>query len=127
MCVDAEQVGRRVLLGKFDVKEDDNAGDVVNDAFLLALPAEVALLDNSLGGLLCVLSIEEGLDDFSDLVVRDELPDTVTGNHDELVILAQVEFENFYIDRGVRPTRCHNNSNLNTYQPSYEDTYLVQQ
>lgn len=90
MCVDAEQVGRGVLLGKFDVEEDDNAGDVVNDAFLFALPAEVAFLDDGLSGLLCILSIKERLDDFGDLVVRDELPDAVTGNYDELVILTQV-------------------------------------
>ena len=86
--VDAEQVRRGILLGQFDIEEDYDACNVVDDAFFLTLPSEVALFDDGLGSLLRILSIVEGLHDLGDLVVRNELPDAVARNHDEFVIFA---------------------------------------
>ena len=74
---DAEQVWRRVLLNQFDIEEDDDAGNVVHNTFLFLLPSQVALLNYSFCSLLCVLRIEEGLDDPGNFIIRDEFPDAI--------------------------------------------------
>ena len=88
LLVDAEQVRRGILLGQFDIEEDYDTRDVIDYAFFLTLPSEVALFDDGLGSLLRILSIVEGLHDLGDLVVRNELPHAVARNHDEFIILA---------------------------------------
>jgi len=69
LCVYSQQIRRRLLLGQFHVEEDNHAGDVVHDALFFPLPPQVALLYDCFSGLLCVLRIEEGLDNLGDLVV----------------------------------------------------------
>lgn len=81
------------MLLELDVKEDYYASNIVHDTLLFALPTQVALLNDGLSRFLRVLSIVERLHDFGDLVVRDELPDAITGDHNEFVFLAEIELE----------------------------------
>lgn len=92
-----EQVLRRLLLLHLNVQEDNDARNVVHDAFFFPLPSQVRFPHHSFCRFLGILCVEEGLHDLGYILVLQEFPHTVTRKHDEFVIFAQVELQNFYI------------------------------
>jgi hypothetical protein len=92
-----EQVLTRLLLLHLNVQEDNNARNVVNDAFFFPLPSQVRFPHHSFCRFLSILCVKEGLHDLGYIFVLQEFPNTVTCKHDEFVIFAQVELQNFYI------------------------------
>jgi len=86
-----------LLLGHLDVQEDYNAGNIIDDIIFLLLPLQVRFSHDGFGRLLCVLALEIRHDDLRDLLVRQELPDTVTCQHYESVVRAQVELEDLWL------------------------------
>ena len=94
------------MLRQFDVQEDDNARNVVHDAFFFSLPPQIALLDYSLGRFLRIFGFKEGFYDLGNVVVGEEFPDAVRGNHNKFVVFAEVQLENFRFSRDTH-SRSH--------------------
>lgn len=84
-----------LLLRQFDVKEDDHACDVVDDVVLFLLPLQVGFAYHGLGCFLRVFALVVRQDDLGDVVVAQELPDTITCKDDEAVIRAEIELKDF--------------------------------
>ena len=78
------------MRGSLDIEEDNDAGDVVNDA-LFALPSLERRSYKALGRTLRILLQEEGVDNVCDVLVLEELPDAVTCQHNYLVFGGQCE------------------------------------
>jgi len=87
-CLEVQEIWGGVLLHKLHVKEDDDACDVIHDAFFLPFPPEVALPNDSLRCFFSIFRLVERLDDGCYFLVRDELPDSIAGDHHKLVIFA---------------------------------------
>ena len=85
-----------LLLHHLDIKENNHAGNVINNVVLFLLPAQVRLAHDSFSRLLGILRVEIRQHYLSDVIVREELPDAVGREYYEAIIGAQVELENFY-------------------------------
>ena len=73
------------IVASLDVQEYDDASDVVNDT-LFALPALERRAYETLCGTLCILLQVKGIYDAGDLLVLEELPDSVRGQHHYFVV-----------------------------------------
>ena len=83
------------LLGQFYVEEYDHASDIVHDVILFLLPFEVRLAHDCLSGLLGIFAFVIRQDNLRNVIVAEELPDTVTCQDDETVLRTQVELKYF--------------------------------
>ena len=84
------QVDVRLLLRQFDVQEDDDASDIIDNIILFLLPFEVGLAHHGLGGFLRVFALVVRQHDLGDVVVAEELPNAVTCQDDKPVFGTQI-------------------------------------
>ena len=87
-----------LLNHSLDVEEDDDAGDIIYRGVFL-LPSLHGFPDQCFGGLLSAIILIMRHHDVNGLIVRDELPNTVTCQDQELVGLDQIHFG--YLGDGV--------------------------
>lgn len=91
-----QQRGRGLLLGQLDIQENNNASNIINNAFLLFLPAQVTFSHHGFRSLFSIFLFKVGLNNLGDFFVMQKFPNTITCNHDEFVIFAEVQFKDFY-------------------------------
>jgi len=84
-----------LLLWQFDIEEHDHTCDVVDDVVLLLLPLQVGFAYHGLGCFLRVFALVVRQDNLGDVVVAQELPNTVTCKDNEAVVRAEIELKDF--------------------------------
>lgn len=87
-----------------DIKENDDASDIIND-ILLFLPSFECLTYEALSSTFCVLLEVEWIYDPCHINVFEKLPDAIGGENNELVIFVEVKLSKLWYSVYSNPGR----------------------
>lgn len=89
------QVDVWLLLLHLNVQENNDARDVVDYVVFFLLPSQVRLTNDSLSCLFSVLALVIRKNNFGDIFVLEEFPDSISGQNYEAVIGREIQFKDF--------------------------------